>query len=242
MNIVLAQIRKDIVPVRSLLIGMGALLVMTILGRILAATGVFRMSGGSPLAALQFLLIAVLTVRLIHMDSLTGPDAFWRTRPISRPQLLAAKLAFLILPILAFIAMAQPWADIARNPSNGTFGDHCVFIVGLAAFASVTQRFSELAFLFFKAVLFAICMSMAASMLVSILLLWKSNGWLSADAIFGLPLDTLLATTKLFVFAGYIGVVVHQFLTLNTRRSVLAIYGLFSLAALAAGVAERLRG
>jgi len=242
MNVVLAQIRKDIIPVRGLLIGMGALLVMTILGRILAATGVFRMSGGSPLAALQFLLIAVVTVRLIHMDSLAGPDAFWRTRPISRAQLLAAKSAFLILPILAFLAMAQPWEIVSRHSSDSTFGDHCVLLAGLAAFASVTQRFSELAFLFLKAVLFAICMSMAASMLISIPLLWKSNGWLSADAIFGLPLDTLLATTKLFVFAGYIGVVVHQYLTLNTYRSVLAVYGFFSLAALSAGVAERLRG
>jgi len=171
MNVVLAQIRKDIIPARGLLIGMGVLLAITILGRILMVTGVFRMSGGSPLAALQFLLIAVLTVRLIHMDSLVGSNAFWRTLPISRAQLLAAKSAFLILPILAFIAMAQPWAVVARNSPNGTFGDHCVFIAGLAAFASVTQRFSELAFLFFKAVLFAICMSIAASMLISILLL-----------------------------------------------------------------------
>jgi len=240
MNIVLAQIRKDIIPSRGLLIGMGVLLAITILGRILMATGVFRMSGGSPLAALQFFLVAVLTVRLIHMDSLVGSNAFWRTLPISRAQLLAAKSAFLILPILAFLAMAQPWAT-DHNSANTTFGDYCVFIAGLAAFASVTQRFSELAFLFFKAVLFAICMSIAASMLISILLLWQSTGWLSNEAILGLPLDTLLATTKLFVFAGYVGVVVHQFLTLNTRRSVLAIYGLFSLAALAAGVAERLR-
>lgn len=242
MNIVLAQIRKDIIPLRGLLIAMGALLAMTLLGRILAAAGAMRFSGGNPLAAIQYLLMAVLTVRLIHLDSLEGPDAFWRTRPISRAQLLSAKSAFLILPILAFLAMVQPWQHIPRNPEGSSFGDLCMLLVGIAAFASVTQRFSELAYLFFKAVLIAIAVSMAASLLAAIPLLWKSNSWLSDGALFGLWADPLLIAAKTLVFAGYIGVVIHQYLTLNTRRSVIAIYLIFSFAALTSAVAEHLRG
>ena len=237
MNIVLAQMKKDLVPLRGLLIGMAALIALTILGGVLDATGVVRSSGGNPLAGLQFLLIAILIVRLIHQDALTRPDAFWRTRPISRVHLLLAKSLFLILPALAYTAMAQPWS-IGQGGTHDFLGS-CMLLAGIAAFASVTGKFSEMLLQLFLVSLPVILIVMFIGLFGSVLLqLWThflgplrpwtadpGRQWLSLAAA-GLS------------FAGYLGIVVFQYLTARTRISLFAIGGVLLFNSVATSLAE----
>lgn len=240
MNIVFAQLRKDLIPMRSLLIGMAVLLALTLTARILSATGVARFSGGNPLEGIQVILVAVLIVRLIHLDSLVGADAFWRTRPISRPQLLFAKAALLLLPMLTLLAIAQPW--LPPHPADrGSFTDTCILLAGLVAFASVTQRFSELALLFLKAVLIAILMSLAVNAVTATLIAGSMKGWLPPLGISDTLPETLKLLTAILAIAGYIGVAIHQFLTLRTKRSVAALCSVFVLSMMMTPVIDFLR-
>jgi hypothetical protein len=240
MNIVFAQLRKDLIPLRGLLIGMAALLAITLTGRILTATGVASFSGANPLEGIQVVLLAVLIVRLIHLDSLVGADAFWRTRPISRRQLLLAKAALLLLPILTLLAIAQPW--LPPHPgAKGSFTDTCILLAGLAAFASVTQRFSELALLFLKAVLIALLMSLAINAVTATLLVGNQKGWFPPLGIPGTLPETLQLLTVILAIAGYIGVAIHQFLTMRTKRSVVALCSIFVLSMMMTPVIDFLR-
>ena len=58
------------------------------------------------IGSLQMLMLAFLGVRLIHAEAPVGWNAFWLTRPYSRPALIAAKLlfaavVFVVMPMIA---------------------------------------------------------------------------------------------------------------------------------------------
>jgi hypothetical protein len=123
--------------------------------------GVSNFNGaGSPylpiIAALLGALVPVgwwvLTVRLIHDESLVGEGQFWITRPYQWPKLLAAKalflVAFLYLPV--FIAQVVLLAAAGFHPFAylpGIFYNFVlltgVLVLPIAAIATVTSNFAR---------------------------------------------------------------------------------------------------
>jgi hypothetical protein len=68
-------------------------------------------------------MFAVIVAQLVHADALTGADAFWLTRPISRATLFASKLGTMLLvvglssvitQVIPMIAYGVPPLDITR--------------------------------------------------------------------------------------------------------------------------------
>ncbi|MBM3801753.1 MAG: hypothetical protein FJW26_05495 [Acidimicrobiia bacterium] len=67
------------------------------------------------LATLYFIVSSVVLVRLVQADSLVSSTAFWLTRPISRPALLASKLLF----AGSLLALAPALIEVATLVGNG---------------------------------------------------------------------------------------------------------------------------
>jgi ABC-type transport system involved in multi-copper enzyme maturation permease subunit len=142
MNIVLAQIKKDILCQKTVLIvwgicvalGIVAIAVMGVLSDvpkpdvenqratlgILLSLGGLSMVGIGALAIGMFLLVPILVVLIVQEDLLMGTTAFWLTRPIPREKLLAAKAILIaVLPIpLLFI-----WSRFQGNSSAYSYGE-----------------------------------------------------------------------------------------------------------------------
>jgi ABC-type transport system involved in multi-copper enzyme maturation permease subunit len=77
----------------------------------------------STLPWMRTILFGVIVAQLVHADPLTGTDAFWLTRPISRMTMFASKLATLLLAValptvaaqvVPMIAYGTPPPDITR--------------------------------------------------------------------------------------------------------------------------------
>jgi len=103
---------------------------------------------GIPL--LQALVLVVLIPILLHDEPLTGSTAFWFTRPLSRPLLLAEKILFVLL----FLVLPPLVLDAANVLFNGfaprdalasmaqAFSASLAVILPVAAFAVVTRSFA----------------------------------------------------------------------------------------------------
>jgi hypothetical protein len=241
--LITAQMKKDLVPLRGLLLGMGGLLALSLLVRILEATGGLHVSGGLA-AGLQALLVIILLIRLIHLDSPADPDAFWRTRPLTGGQLLTAKAAFFLPPFLALLALSQP------APAAEVFQKFCPVLAGTAAFACVTKKFSETVFLAVKMIILAALMNMLLVVVVGgawalgTLLILGLRPWpqlLSGPdpmpiGAFHEPFSLVLNG---LVVAAYVGVVIYQYLTLRTKTAVRALFVIVFLSAIASSVTGR---
>jgi len=99
------------------------------------------------LLSLQYLLAAVLIVRIVHLDSLIDPNAWWRTRPISGLGLLAAKglsvgMFFLGGCLCLIVLGVEGQFESGFLLSCSLTG--VVFVAGLVAFASFTKDMSDL--------------------------------------------------------------------------------------------------
>lgn len=183
---------------------------------------------------LQTLLLLVLVPLLVHEEPLVGTTAAWLTRPISRPALLASKalFAFAVLvapPLLAELAVlaangVSP-ADLALAAAEIAF-TQSAWIVAAAAVAVLTPGFARYA-------IWAIAIG-AVSMLVGLGLgvaeLYadpeKLLAWLDPERARVREISQL--AVSLLVGAA---VVVHQYLTRRTARSVVMVgLGLLALA------------
>lgn len=243
MNTVIAHLKKDLVPLRGLLVTMAIILIAAVAIRAMSAAGLPIHIRGNLGGLLQVLILAALIVRVIHQDSLTDIDEFWRTRPISRHQLLLAKGCFLVPPILAALIVCRPWASASNGADGAKLLELSTFMVGLAAFATVTSGFSKMILLAIKVLLVTVLLTLVLGLTIGLLLLpWqhlsgKGMSFLSESGISpaGLSIAANLAT-----FGGFLGVVVYQYLTLKTETSVRAIYGLCLAASVVSSVAANL--
>jgi hypothetical protein len=182
----------------------------------------------------MFLLMPILITRVVHDDPLMGTTSFWQTRPIPRPQLMLAKALFigvLLIPLLAVSVQsgsggnAQFWPGILA------------LIAALAAIAAITPSTGawfgySAAFLFGKLVFSAIINA-----------LW--NHYHGPTPLFSAEtLHPLAETGKLLhldgsdffslcYLVGFVGVFIHQYLTLRTRRSLLLFIAVLLAVALA---------
>ena len=66
-------------------------------------------------ATVDVLMLALLVSGLVHDEPLSGPDAFWLTRPIRPTTLLTAKLVFASVFLIAVPAVGQSVAVAAMT-------------------------------------------------------------------------------------------------------------------------------
>ena len=193
----------------------------------------------------QFILLAILIVRLIHLDSLTNANAFWRTRPISRPQLLLAKSAFLILPALALLAMSTPKSSLE------TFEVFLPFLAATAAFATVTEKLSEtmlfalkmLIIVAFVTMLIGVAAALVTQTLAAFHLLPSQLLRIQSTTFnlnIGISGSTFSLVVNILTFVGYLAVAVFQYLTLQTRLSVRFIFTILLVSTIFSSLAEKM--
>jgi hypothetical protein len=243
MNIVLAQLKKDIQCQRKPLIlwgiclgtGFIALMFLKAFGHVYAPDmsnpkvmiGVLTL-GGLALASVlsagfgMFILLApILVIRIVHEDVLMGTTAFWLTRPISRKELLAAKsLLIAILPLPSILLGV-------RFGAGQFWTTEFAWIAAFAAISSITSGTGGflncgVALLFGKAVFSAI--------LGAVWTRFHGNTSVFSPAQM-LHIDAA-DFFHLCYFAGLSAVFIHQYLTLQTRRSLailITILGAVSL-------------
>jgi hypothetical protein len=188
----------------------------------------------------MFLLLPILVTRVVHDDPLMGTSAFWRTRPIPRPQLMLAKALFigvLLSPLL--VGMSTGGGQVGQDRFWPAM---TAWIAAVAALAAITPGMGAwfgygAAFLFGKLIFSGIIDA-----------LW--NHYHGPEALFSdEALHPLIATGKflhlnasdffhLCYLAGFVGVFIHQYLTLRTRRSLL----LFIAVLVTVGVLQMISG
>jgi len=242
MNIILAQLKKDLQCQRRPLILWGlclglALIPFTLLNMFThfhpaniadahAMLGILSIVGLAMSCLFAagfglFLLVPLLVVRIVHEDPLMGTTAFWLTRPVPREKLLAAKtLLIAMLPLPLLLASGTG----ARFNTGHFWASELAWIAACAGIASLTLGLLEfigwgLGLLFGKAVF--------AGILEKLWLNFHGEGsFLSAgtaDQLSTIAQTLHLNATDFFhlcYFAGFSLVFVHQYLTLQRRRSL----------------------
>jgi hypothetical protein len=255
MKTILAHWKKDLISSRGLFIAW-ALCVIVILG-ILA----FRLAGpnavpsllpsnpdGLPkvmallfagvmgfvgVAGLQFLLLTLLVARVIHLDPLVDPDAWWRTRPISGLSLLGAKSLYVAVCLLG--AFATIGTIKFGDPTMlSAFLSATVFVVGVVAFASLTSDLGKL-------ILNWLGIAVLASVLAQIILgLWHQtlvslhSSSLSVDFHANATVGTYNAPVliPLLYLAGFLAAIFCQYLQQRTNLSRAILFATFFFASL----------
>jgi hypothetical protein len=249
MNIILAQLRKDIQCQRGLLIvwaicaglsvvpfaasyliphfhpasdaNMGTIMVYALgIGGMVMACALIVALG-------MFVLVPLLVVRIVHEDVLLGTTTFWRTRPIPREKLLGAKAlltAGLLIPPI-----------ILAEITNFSFGSgqfwaaNLAWIAAFAAVASITSGAKDF-------MIYAVALLFGKGIFASLLQgLWTHfHGERSAPAHAGHELfytftqSLHLSPSDFFhlcYFTGFAAVFIHQYLTLQTKRSLAIMIG-----------------
>ncbi len=252
MKVILAQMRKDLVSARVL--GWGWVICVGIeclffVGRHLPPiapglppreVGVFALSmmgvmtGVIGASLLQGFFFALLVIRFIHDDPLTQPNAFWRTRPVSRQALLMEKalLIFCLVAVEYLIGLASPFNRAGNMTGLATILQSLQLVAGLAAFAVVTSNLTEL-------VLSALIILFSAMISGGLLLNFLRRTIPAPGHSFSIAASpsSLLGhpapwEISLLYTAGFVLVIVWQYLTLKTNVARGFLFVTFLVAAL----------
>lgn len=175
----------------------------------------------------QFIVLGMLIVRIVQEDSLQDADAFWRTRPFSRMDLLKEKAIFVVgLGGGTFLAM------LAIHMTGGyDFIHMMVYLTGLFAFAAVTTSLSKL---ILNALGIAVVSQIAASIVILIIqYIARTVGIVQAHLITQSP---QYGEVSGIYIVGFIAVVIFQYLTLKTNASRYALFGILLVAAVLQGI------
>lgn len=175
----------------------------------------------------------VLVAALIQEDLMVGTEAFWMTRPISGGRLLRAKLltiglVFIVAPVL----ITLPWwlgcnygaAEIAWAAVE-TAAVHAFVVLAALLWAAVTDGLGR--FLMWTLVTLAV-----TPMVTAILAYYAKRG--SPGPVPEL-MSTRLMVACAIMIVGTLVVLVHQYLTRHTWRSIAVIGGTLGLLILALG-------
>jgi hypothetical protein len=179
------------------------------------------------------LLSFVLVAALIQEDLMVGTSAFWMTRPISGGRLLRAKLltialVFLIAPVLVTL----PWwlgcnygpGEIAWAAAE-TVAVHAIVVLIALLWSAVTDGLGR--FLMWTLVTLAVTPMLSA--IIGYYLSRKGPG----------PVPEILSTRVLgmiiIMVVGIMVVLVHQYLTRHTWRSIAVIGAMIVLCVLTLG-------
>ncbi len=167
------------------------------------------------------LLSFVLVAALIQEDLMVGTTAFWMTRPISGARLLRAKLltiglVFLLAPVLVTL----PWwlgchygIDEIAWAAAETFAVHALVVLGALLWSAVTDGLGRF-------VMWSLVTLVVTPMLTGILSHYiRRGGSASVPEIASTRLMVALAILGL----GILVVMIHQYLTRHTWRSIAVI-------------------
>jgi len=196
---------------------------------------------------LQFLFVAILIVRIVQLDSLVDPNAWWRTRPISGLNLLAAKtLSVVVLLIgavlcLAVIGFSSHIDSKDLDPqalkfiSLSSVLSVAVFVTGLIAFAALTKDLSSL-------ILNWLAVAIGAVVLASIIqALWRhffatvDGAMISVAPHFNAAARVDSPSLSLLYLAGFLAAIFCQYLKRSTNASRAILFATFLLVFLVKG-------
>ena len=126
MNQMLHVFRKDLRRLRWAIVAWLAVVVARLIVKTVGAEFSFGAVGlqivianvSDLLLFTEIVLLALIVAGLVHDEPLVGPDAFWLTRPIGARPLMAAKLLFAALFLIAapMVGDVMAVAAISRNP------------------------------------------------------------------------------------------------------------------------------
>jgi hypothetical protein len=179
----------------------------------------------------RWVATVVIIALLVHADSTVGTTSFWRSRPISRPVLMASKLlsAFLMCVALpAVVAMVvllllgvDPWQAVVGG--SATCYEQVLIVLIVVALASVT---GDLVQLTVAAVIgLGVWLAMEQVLLPGAFSIWPT---LEKTLAYGprLPLPAVVAGLGALV-------TIHQYLTLRMWRSAAVLVFAIALASMA---------
>ena len=174
------------------------------------------------------LLTVVIAALIVQQDSLVGTTAFWRTRPVGRLTLCAAKITSLALSLVLLPAMVMglAWAGL------GLHGRDALAAAGAVAVEQATVvLFTLMAAIVTPTLTFLVVAGVAGITMVTlfngVLLPALMTSWpFVGQALHGYRPAVYLAA----VFALGVPIVVHQYVTLRDWRTA-AMVGIALLAA-----------
>ena len=219
MNLITHLVKTDIRHSRVLLV---VWLLLLALQSLPAVSGLMPGDRGSQVGfamiaqftpELEILLLFVLVPFVVQADPLAGTTAFWLTRPISRPTLLASKAVFVAVAILLPAVLVEV---IVFSTNGMTLRDTALVvpeviliwltpIVTVAVLAAVTPNFGRYAI--------AGVALVVAILAVELVMSWMQRYYTSASRT---------VAVSLWVIVGGGMVVAHQYLTRRTIRTVVA--------------------
>ena len=227
MNLITHLVKTDIRRSRALLV---AWLLLLALQSLLACSGWVAGDRGAQMIfamisqfmpKLEILLFCVLVPFVVQADPLAGTTAFWLTRPISRPTLLAAKAGFAVAVILLPAVLVEVFVFSANGM---TVRDTALvvpevlltllmWIVPVAILAAITPNFGRYAIAGAALVVAIATVGFVAS--------WMQHFFTSQIQNFSLAKSSLVAVS-LWIIVGGGAVVAGQYLTRRTVRTIVA--------------------
>ncbi len=255
MKTILAHWKKDLISSRGMLIGWAVCVALVLIFFILRtafphpswlsphsgsddmlrimATVFALVTSIIGLMGIQLVLLVLLVIQVIHLDPLTNPDAFWRTRPISGGALLAAKSLFVALLLLgASLSIAA--IDAYSSAKIPAFLAGIVFVTGLAAFAAITTNVSQMILHWLGIVILAGLT--AHALLAAWQLSLASLHGTSFNVNFHQHIGTISSTDPLWLatlyLIGFLSAILCQYLTLRTNYSRAILFATFLLSSL----------
>ena len=167
----------------------------------------------------------IFVAQLVQCDPLTGTTAFWRTRPISRATLLVTKLtlAVLLLLIVPFLVEVATYLALGMNASDSlgaAWGAMMVRTVLLAPALAIAVVTPDVARFVVSLIILLVGMALAQWTMLRFMreVLAVGPEWYST-ALGG---SRFLVFYALVVISG-LAVVIHQYLSLRTIRSIVLI-------------------
>jgi hypothetical protein len=193
---------------------------------------------------LSFFKIAVLFIMvplLIQSDSLVGSSASWFSRPISRKELLTAKALFILIFIsgtallweILFLAFRGVTAGDILAVVPGILMETLVPVIPLVILAAITPDLKRF-------VIYGITTVFVSAIVMRLVLFFLNISWLRSPAVTSLAIN-MMRGSNVLVFELLVillggAVIIHQFLTRKTSRSILLTAAAFIFALLAAAV------
>jgi hypothetical protein len=164
------------------------------------------------------MLTILMIVLLIHDEPLVGTSAFWLTRPIPRPSLMAAKGGFILIFLVAVPAAANLAVLFRYGLNRG------IVLPSLALMLSV-----QLTFISLNAALAVITPSIQTFILAwgaAGLLMPLASKFLRIDVPMSLPpWITKIMVPETLTAAVSLIVILHQYRTRRTRQSAMILIG-----------------
>ena len=207
-------LKKDILRLR-LLVTFYVLIIAVQFAWLCCADLSFNNSGLPSMSILlQNLLLFAIIKRLIHADPLVGTHSFWLTRPISPATLLKSKALFALL----FLIVPRVGVELIGLAFNGSTAHDMALavplicmgqlsmIIGITVVAVVTRNFSQM-----------ILGTLASWVLAFLVALFFDLRMVSNNI--ENEMSQLIIVCLLIILAGG-GVIIHQYLTRKTARSI----------------------